>query len=102
MDNERRHGVEEVIKRLDQVEGTQQTLCQELREHVEEEAVDLKAHGSKLDAHGIHLATLSSDLGDIKAQLAKQKGFVAGMLFAITALGYVLVEGIKRIMGQST
>ena len=91
--------MDEIIERLGRVESTQTAMRSEVNEHIADEAADLKAHGHKLDRHGDRLSELAAELGEVKSHLARQKGFVAGMLFAITALGYVIVEGLKRIVG---
>jgi hypothetical protein len=82
------------------MDETLQRLENDLKAHVEDEHVMLHLNGLRIDENTKRLEALSVDVNEIKTKIAAQKSFIGGAVFAVTAAGYVLVEGFKRMTGQ--
>ena len=68
-----------------------------LEEQVKAQAITMEAH--RVEDANTHAAMLLA-LGEIKVTLAKQRGFVAGVTFVVTAIAGAIAFAINYILGR--
>ena len=106
---ERRWGMQELIEavqrlegRVERIDGKVTVLTTSLSDHVDDENAKLVMSAEQSSGNGRKIDRLGERLGGVENHLAKQKGFVAGALFVVTALSLVLMEGVRKLLGIAT